>query len=123
MHDTLDPEVISQDLCLVPSRHWKKNDPIDTWKGNASASSGGWFLYSYEIECEELDDHFTWLLTRIVPLASKLKALMVAGIGVDICCNMSGKNPISMVLSPIVISEVSKLGVELDFTIELTSET
>lgn len=118
--ENLDPETITAKLNIQPSRSWKRGEPISTSAGTKGASSGGWFLYSYTVQSNKVAEHLDWLVQRIASSVTEIDQLKKQGHAIDVCCNLSGDNPVSFVLPADMLDKIAALGLEIDFTIEAT---
>jgi hypothetical protein len=107
-------------LNLSPTRSWKKGEIINTVRGPAAGSSGGWFFYSTGGIENNLEQTLQALLTSIVPCSEAIRQLKNEGFWIDICCNVSSDDVVGFILSPQLLAQLVELQLEIDFSIGLS---
>jgi hypothetical protein len=117
MSDHLDSERITRVLNISPTRTWKKGETIDTVRGQAPASSGGWFFYSTSTAENDLERTLQTLLTSLAPCSEAIHQLKKEGFWIDICCNISSDDVVGFILSPHLLAQLVGLELEIDFSI------
>lgn len=76
--DDLDPDAISQATGLRPDHAQRKGDPHPQGRGGPPRRTGLWMLESPEAAegtTNHLEDHLTWLLDQLEPVADRLEQL------------------------------------------------
>lgn len=111
----INPEEITLELGITPSKGFKKGDKrseTDTWK------HGYWELCSIgRVKTSDLGDHIRWVIEHLFPVRSKLSIILEDK---DIRAGISSfsvleKGQTVITLSPVLIRAIAELNLGIEF--------
>ena len=118
--DNLDPKELTNLLRLEPTHCQRKGDPYPT-KNNPDKKYviGGWFLSSEgKVDSNDSQKYLRWVLDQIAPQSTAFLRLHQEGYRIEISCYWSSRNGHGgPTLSPGIMAELSRLGIELWFDV------
>jgi len=123
MHDTKEPEKVSQILALQPTSSHLVGTRVSELSDRVRRSSG-WFLESAEhVNSRDARHHLDWLLEKITGKELAFAELRKHDYEIDICCRWDSKSGHGgPTLNPSQMSILGSLGIELWFDIYFEGE-
>ncbi len=117
MHETVDPDEVSQVLAVIPTSVQRRGDPKT--RGPGFLSRGSWFLSTEGlIESKDARHHLDWILARIADKKAAFAQLHARGYLIDLCVrwdSLTGHG--GPTISPNQMRALSDLEIELWFDV------
>jgi hypothetical protein len=119
-HKDLDPESITLNLGIQPTRVQVKGRPVtDSIGMTFNPPIGGWFLSSKgQVASKDVRRHLDWLLAKLEGRDDALRSLREGGHRIDVTCYwLSAEGHGGPILSPAIMRRFGELEIQVSFDV------